>query len=173
MTDQPANNDGPQFELGEFRFTSTSVVLNHRKPPPLEAWAGPLLFSLWAQQASPWWIGDLLNAGDAHFGEMFSQVCDGAISADQLQRYESIARRVPRENRRAGLSWSAHAAVARLPHAIQRRMLERAEQSGWSSTVLLRKVREEVARSKRLGRPLEETKEESSGGSDDIEPYDT
>ncbi|QDT64827.1 hypothetical protein V22_20700 [Calycomorphotria hydatis] len=127
------------------------MALEVDEDAPIEEWAGPLEFSLWCQQASPWWIGDLLNAGDARFGEMFSQICQGAISGEQLQRYESVARRVPRENRREGLSWSAHAAVARLPHKLQREMLEKADRFGWSSTVLQKKVRAEIARQKQLG----------------------
>jgi len=99
--------------VGKFRFTETGLEV--RGHPTVEEWEVPLQFALWCQRASPWWIGDMLNSGDAHFGEMFSQVCNGPVSADQLQRYESVARRVPPENRRATLSWSCHAAVARLP----------------------------------------------------------
>ena len=166
--------DEPGMSLGPFRFTPTHLSVEDSEAAPLESWAGPLRFSLWCQQGAPWWIGDLLNAGDARFGEMFSQVCEGSVSADQLQRYESVARRVPAENRRAALSWSAHAAVARLPHVLQRKMLARAEQSGWTSVVLQRKVREEIERRKRLGQPLadetEELSSESTAG--DVEPYD-
>ena len=86
----------------------------------------------------------MLNAGDAAFGEEFSQVCEGEVSADMLQRYESVARRVPARNRRPNLSWSAHAVVARLPDDEQRMMLKRAETNGWSSEVLRVKVREHL-----------------------------
>jgi hypothetical protein len=130
----------PKISLGKFQFLPSSVKVTGR--PPIEDWSGPLQFALWCQRASPWWIGDMLNAGDAHFGEAFSQACEGLVSGDQLQRYESVARRVPPENRRASLSWSAHAAVARLPSVQQRAMLKAAEKNGWSSEVLRRKARE-------------------------------
>lgn len=173
MAEKTASEE-PELPLGPFLLTPTRLSVSGRDGgPPLELWAGPLRFALWCQQGAPWWIGDLLNAGDARFGEMFSQVCEGAVSADQLQRYESVARRVPPENRRPGLSWSAHAAVARLPHAMQRKMLDRAEQAGWTSTVLSRKVREEVERRRRTGRPLSEDGEELADvPADAIEPYD-
>ena len=78
----------------------------------------------------------------------FPQVCQGAVSADMLQRYESVARRrAAGENRRPNLSWSAHAAVARLPHNRQQVMLEKAERYGWNSEVLRVKVRESLAAS--------------------------
>ena len=98
--------------------------------------------ALWCQRAGPWWIGDLLNAGDDRFGESFSQMCEGTLSTEMLSRYASVARRVPIENRRASLSWSAHAAVARLPHARQNRMLLDAERHGWTSDELREKARE-------------------------------
>ncbi len=132
-------NPEPVLRVGEFQFTSTTVRVDGR--PEIEGWLEPLLFALWVQRASPWWIGDLLNAGDARFGEAFSQACEGVISGDQLQRYESIARRVPPKNRRPNLSWSAHAAVARLSGEDQRLMLEFAELYGWDSTELRRRAR--------------------------------
>ena len=55
----------------------------------------------------------------------------------------------PASNRRPALSWSAHAAVARLSHAEQRRMLALAEKEGWNSDDLHKKVRELVAEQKK------------------------
>lgn len=136
----------PSVSLGKFRFLPSSVQIQGK--PPIDDWAGPLQFALWCQRASPWWIGDMLNAGDAHYGEMFSQVCEGIVSAEMLQRYESVARRVPAENRRDDLSWSAHAAVARLPHDLQRKMLAKADANGWNSTQLQKEVRQLCAKMK-------------------------
>ena len=165
--------DEPTLPLGSFLLTPTRLTVGGGHGPPLEEWAGPLRFALWCQQGAAWWIGDLLNAGDARFGEMFSQVCEGAVSADQLQRYESVARRVPPENRRPALSWSAHAAVARLSPPLQRKMLDRAERAGWTSAVLNRKVREEVERRKRSGQPLSESDDLADVSVDAVEPYES
>jgi hypothetical protein len=110
--------------------------------PELAEWHGPLQFALWCQRAGPWWIGDLLNAGDDRFGESFSQMCEGTLSTEMLNRYASVARRVPIENRVASLSWSSHAAVARLPHNLQKRLLVDAERHGWTSEELRGKARE-------------------------------
>lgn len=132
------------FNIGAFRFTSTAIDVQGR--PPLPEWQDPVQFALWCQRASPWWIGDLLHAGDRRFGEAFSQVCEGVISADQLQRYESVARRVPAENRNENLSWSAHAVVARFPPEEQGGWLTRAERAGWTSEDLRRRVRDATRR---------------------------
>jgi hypothetical protein len=130
----------PKISVGPFHFTSVGVRISGK--PELAHWKGPLQFALWCQRAGPWWIGDLLNAGEDRFGETFSQLCEGAISAEMLNRYASIARRIPLENRRAGLSWSAHAVVARLPANEQRDLLLLAEKHGWTTDELRQKARE-------------------------------
>ena len=135
----PPKTAEPQMSVGPFRFTSVGVRIDGR--PDLTDWKGPLQFALWCQKAGPWWIGDLLNAGETGFGESFFAMCEGAVSGDQLNRYASVARRVPIRNRRASLSWSAHAAVARLDSPDQKRLLSLAEKNGWSSEELRKEAR--------------------------------
>jgi hypothetical protein len=134
----------PKISVGPFHFTSVGVRISGK--PAVGEWKGPLQFALWCQRAGPWWIGDLLNAGEDRFGEPFSQMCEGAVSAEMLNRYASVARRVPIENRVASLSWTAHASVARLPHDVQKRLLQEAERRGWTSDELRAKAREAMKR---------------------------
>jgi hypothetical protein len=129
----------PKISVGPFHFTSVGVRISGK--PEIAEWKGPLQFALWCQRAGPWWIGDLLNAGEDRFGETFSQMCEGAVSAEMLNRYASISRRVPLENRRPGLSWSAHAVTARLPHDVQKNLLLQAERHGWTTDELRAKAR--------------------------------
>jgi hypothetical protein len=129
----------PKISIGPFQFTSVGVRFSGK--PDLPEWKGPLQFALWCQRAGPWWIGDLLNAGEDRFGESFSQSCEGAVSAEMLNRYASVARRVPIENRVASLSWTAHSMVARLPVDVQKRLLLEAERQGWTSDELRAKAR--------------------------------
>jgi hypothetical protein len=128
----------PKMTLGPFQFRPADATVKGK--PPLAEWLGPLKFALWCQRASPWWIGDMINAGEDLYGEEFGEACGNTLSTEMVSRYASVARRVPRENRRASLSWSAHAAVARLPHAQQRRILAEAEREGWNSDDLRKKV---------------------------------
>lgn len=134
----------PKISVGPFHFTSVGVRITGK--PEITDWRGPLQFALWCQRAGPWWIGDLLNAGEDGFGETFSQMCEGAISPEMINRYASVARRVPIENRLASQSWSAHAAVARLDPSLQLRFLKQAEKVGWSSEELRVQVRDYLKR---------------------------
>ena len=129
-----------KLSVGPFQFSSTGVRVVGK--PELEVWKGPLQFAFWCQRAGPWWIGDMLNAGEDRFGETFSQLGEGGVSTEMLSRYAAVARRVPIENRLPGLSWSAHAMVARLPIEQQRPVLERAEREGWDTTQIRDHVRE-------------------------------
>jgi hypothetical protein len=132
--------ESPKISVGPFDFTSVGVRISGK--PDVAEYKGPLQFALWCQRAGPWWIGDLLNAGEDRFGESFSQMCEGTVSAEMLNRYASVARRVPFENRIPTLSWSAHAAVARLPLDVQKQLLIEADRYGWSSDELRQKARE-------------------------------
>ena len=132
----------PKMALGPFEFRPANVKIQGK--PPLDDWEGPLRFALWCQRASPWWIGDMINRGEDLFGEEFGEVCGDSLSTEMVSRYASVARRVPAQNRRPTLSWSAHAAVARLPHTQQRHMLIEAERRGWNSEDLRKKVQQLV-----------------------------
>lgn len=130
----------PKISVGPFHFFSTGIRISGR--PTMEEWNGPLQFAIWCQRAGPWWIGDLINAGEDGFGESFSQMCEGLVSTEMLSRYASVARRVPFENRHPDLSWSAHAAVARLNVKDQKQALAMALREGWTSEELRVKARE-------------------------------
>ena len=132
----------PKMALGPFQFQPAQVRVAGR--PSLADWQGPLQFALWCQRASPWWIGDMINRGEDLYGEEFGEVCGETFSTEMVSRYASVARRVPAQNRRPALSWSAHAAVARLPHDQQKQLLLEAERQGWNSEELRKRVRDMV-----------------------------
>jgi len=90
----------------------------------------------------------MINRGEDLFGEEFGEVCGNTLSTEMVSRYASVARRVPAQNRRPALSWSAHAAVARLPPPQQRHLLAEAERQGWNSEELRKKVQQLVKESK-------------------------
>ena len=129
-----------KLSVGPFQFFSTGVRVVGK--PELNVWKGPLQFAYWCQRAGPWWIGDMINAGEDQFGESFAQLGEGGISTEMLSRYAAVARRVPIQNRRPGLSWSAHAQVAKLPVDRQRAVLQQAEREGWDTVQIRDRVKE-------------------------------
>jgi hypothetical protein len=78
-------------------------------------------------RACCWWTGTLVNYGEARWGERYSQVMESSgLSYDRLSTIAWVERRVPPSNRKPGLSFSHHEAVAKLPPSRQRALLDRA-----------------------------------------------
>lgn len=72
-------------------------------------------------------LGDVLNYGEKHHGEKYSQALDSTNAAYQsLANYSWVANAIPIENRVEGLSWTHHRAVASLPADQQQRVLNEA-----------------------------------------------
>ena len=70
-------------------------------------------------------LGDVLNYGEAKYGEKYSQALDSTNAAYQsLANYAWVSKAVPIENRVTGLSWTHHRVAASLNYDNQRRTLQ-------------------------------------------------
>lgn len=81
------------------------------------------------RKAIPFWYGDFLNFGESRFGEDFAQAFDP--HGDEYKFVKQVmwvAKRVPKNRRRPGLSWYHHKEVADLDPEEQEKLLTRAEQ---------------------------------------------
>jgi len=78
--------------------------------------------------ASRWWLADWLAQGEHLYGEKVAQAAELTRRAPQtLVNAASISRRVPPQRRRLKVSFTAHAEVASLEPADQKRWLKTAE----------------------------------------------
>ncbi len=78
-----------------------------------EEWSTHYSFFKNIERAAHWWIGDLLNYGEEHWPESFTQVIEDY--AEQTRQNDKwVAKAVPPEKRRPELSFSHHAEVASL-----------------------------------------------------------
>ena len=105
------------------------------EPAPLtfEEWQGKLATLEQITTSLPWWIGDLLLYGQAHFGEQYSQALpDLPYKQEYLYQCHYLARLFPKERRRADLSWSHHVCVMSLSAQQQDRYLEQAVEERWT-----------------------------------------
>lgn len=84
-------------------------------------------FAVWAQKNAAWWIGDMVVQALERYGDdAFDMLEVPPHLVDACERWRAVAAKVPPENRREDVSWSAHAAVAGLPASEQRYVLARA-----------------------------------------------
>lgn len=97
-------------------------------------------------RASAWWVGDLINQGEALWGEKYAQAVDlTGLSPDTLQNYSYVSRKIPFSSRRPDLSFGHHEAVAKFLPQEQEQWLDRAADEGLSRSQLREAIREDAA----------------------------
>lgn len=107
-----------------------------------EEWGAALSDLTRVQGNIQWWIGDMLAYGEARYGEKYVQAVEATgYAAQSLMNMVSVAARIPAEVRKPALSWSTHRAVAGLDVDVQRVLLDKADEQGWSSREMEEAVR--------------------------------
>lgn len=130
----------------ELEATDRGLVVTGQ--PDFESW-----YNLWQwlkerDAAMPWIIGDLLNYGEAAYGEAYSQIfeaddeADGHYSKGTLKEYKSVAKLWPLSSRLDGILWSYHQAVAHLPMEQRLALLEHCREHNIRRAELRLMVRE-------------------------------
>lgn len=75
--------------------------------------------------ATRWWSGDLLNYGEANFGEEYAQIqADTGLEEETARKYQYVNSHVPPGNRMKELTWSHHVIVAPFPPEEQKALLQ-------------------------------------------------
>jgi hypothetical protein len=147
--------EGTAFEQAGAVVTETSLKL--ARPGELTWEQYERLGSFLGQlgQAYCWWVGDFLLYGEDVFGEEYAQI-EASLphSMHTLENYRSVAKRIPPERRRRGLSFGVHETVAYLEPQEREAWLDRAEVEGWKRDSL----REAIRDAKALGSGEEEPK---------------
>lgn len=126
----------------------TSVSWSLASDVSLGEWAlhGGRLGSL--GRAVGWWIGDWLRYGNARFGERYARAARiTRYDVQTLMNMAYVASRFPIDQRREGLSWSHHAAVAQLDEESRRHWLDLADAERMS----VRCLRDAVRRASKKG----------------------
>lgn len=105
-------------------------LIGYDLPPNLtyEEWAaeGPVLINM--AQASMWWLGDWIRYGEHNYGEKYAQAIEVTGHAIQtLRNAVWVADRIPPSQRREGIPFSIHKAVAGLEPKERRKVLDKVE----------------------------------------------
>jgi len=98
-----------------------------------EEWDQTLFKIAQVGDGARWWLGDALNYGDMHFGEVYTQAAsETGLTEDTIQRYMYVASRLSPVNRIKELTWSHHREVAKCPEGEQIRWLKLALDKSWT-----------------------------------------
>ncbi len=124
MSKQVAAQTADAEPTGVIIYTNGTIVSGNRGFTPLaylppaditfEQWESDGEFIRAVERMKNFFVGDWLNAGEWRWGEKYAQALDefqwGGM--DKLRKLAWVARNVPPQNRRMGLTWSHHHAVA-------------------------------------------------------------
>lgn len=124
---------------------------------PFDTWRETLALVLRLHEGIQWAVGDLLNFGEAAYGEAYAQGVPN-VAPHTLAVWKYVANRFAPARRglmERGLTWAHFAAVAGVKDiATQDEWLERARDQGWSSHAL-REVRRDEELEAEAPRQLE------------------
>jgi len=124
-----------------FEFSETGVEV--RGEPPFEAWAATIAALQVTATSLPLWAGDLLNYGEAKYGQKYSQFLDADIATyGTLRNWAWVTNKVPKERRIEGLTFTHYARVASLPAREQTAYLTKAADEELSASALEKLVRQ-------------------------------
>jgi hypothetical protein len=115
--------------------------------------------------SSAWWLGDCLAFGEHAYHEKYSvAVRDLGLSHSRVKELTYVSANVPRDRRRAEVSWSHHRLVAPLSSDDQVRWLQAAAAGSWSK----RELHEAITRDHVQQR---QPRRRAAPASADVEPH--
>jgi len=119
-------NDNPSAIVDHYvRLTPVGAEFLGDEPMPIEAY-GWLCDSVGrGVVALRWFIGDLLAYGERHYGETYAQFQDAfGCGYHTLQQYRRVSARIPLEERRAEVNWTAYQITAHLEPETREALLD-------------------------------------------------
>lgn len=151
-TPKPSPDDGTglfhrqPLEIGGFILRGRDAVPSPFRdaPPTLDGWMAALEFASALQEASPFWVGDLLVYAEsrAEWAERLSQAMTvTGLSRQTLENLATISRRLSARARDVSPSISHAAVVTKLAPEQQERWLAQAKNEEWTVSDLTKAVR--------------------------------
>ncbi len=132
------------IEIGGFELRSRSAIPREGERITIVGWQAALQFASAVEEASPYWVGDLLAYAEDRqdWREKFDQALTATdLARHTLENHTTIARKVKGRARELAPSHTHARAVTKLPPAKQEEWLERAGDEGWTVAELERALR--------------------------------
>ncbi len=129
------------LQLGAFSLARTGVKIEGT--PSFEEWQQAYAFVERAEQSVMWWIGDLLNYGETHYGEVYTQAMDATgLKYQAVADAKWVAGAIEFSSRDENVGFYHHKAVAPFPPGEQKKWLAKAVKGKLSVADLRAAIRE-------------------------------
>lgn len=144
--------DGPvEIGIRGFCFNGAGMSLLYEAPPTFDDWQLCGEFLRGVERQVQFWIGDWVNYGRTHYGELAEQGIANDVETlaaeatgwkpETVAQYARVARQVPPMNRDPDLPFAHHREVADRPVDEQRTWLQRAKTENLSTERLRHALR--------------------------------
>jgi len=134
---------------GESLFSSGCTPTAYQVEPHItfEAWSAKVRMSIAMGDSMAWWIGDLINYGELHWPEIYTQAIPDNYQPQTLLDFARVARLIPPEDRQESVCWSVHRELAPLPADDRAELLDQALDDGLGVRAIRDLARERRAES--------------------------
>jgi len=124
------------------KFTAVGVKVPENIT--FEEYEQALSFAARAEGASQFWIGDLLNAAEGKWGEMYTQAIEmTGLSYQSIANAKWVCSKVQFSDRSEKLGFQHHQKLASLPSDQQRKWLTKAAEESWSAAEMVKQIHED------------------------------
>ena len=135
--------DKKTFSIEGFSFGPTQLIA--KNDMNFEEWERLGEFIRLTNQASQWWWGDWLNAGEDAFGERSAQALEATRWEEEtLRAYAWVCRKVPPVSRITGVPFTHYQRLAKLSEADQLEWATKVVDNQWSRHELSAAIKEDV-----------------------------
>lgn len=129
-----------------FKFSKTGVKAVGADPS-FDDWLKSIKEITMVTASHQWWIGDLMNFGEAKFADQCIQaINDLGLDFDTLKNYKWVSKAIAPPQRRDDVSWQHHVSVAKLDPDKQEQWLKRASEKKWSAAALKSAIKTKLQR---------------------------
>lgn len=134
---------------GEGLFSAGCTPTAYQVDPQIsyDEWSSKVSLSIAMSDSIAWWIGDLINYGEVHWPEIYTQAIPDNYQPATLIDYARVSRRIPPEDRQESVCWSVHREVAALPPGDRAELLDQALDDGLGVRAIRDLARERRAES--------------------------
>jgi len=134
---------------GEGLFSAGCTPTAYQVDPQIsyDEWSSKVNLSIAMGDSVAWWIGDLINYGELHWPEIYTQAIPDNYQPATLLDYARVARLIPPEDRQESVCWSVHREVAPLAPVDRIELLDQALDDGLGVRAIRELARERRAES--------------------------
>jgi len=142
-----ATAHGSLFEQKPIKLEGFILRARSAEPvgkPSLKQWQAAFTFASAAEEASPYWVGDLLAYAETReewHARMDQAKAVTGMQHHTLENHASVSRHVQEPERMLAPTFSHARAVSGLPRVDQTKFLQRAVDHGWNASEMVRDMR--------------------------------